>query len=80
MPRPDLKPWFRSRIDWHTNGLMAGPAGELPRDVVKVDGDVTDALITATMRDGTVYRWSAGRSSRRKINLTYPPLMPQEIR
>lgn len=79
MARPNLRPWFRARIDWHTNGMLARTQESIPRDVAKIDGDVTSDLIVVTMLDGTVYKWSAGRRSPRKINLTYPPLVPKEI-
>lgn len=77
MKRPDMKPYFRARIDYHVNGMMARRAPPLPADVRQVDGDVTTHCITVTMRDGTVYRWAGGDYAARKVNGCYAPLMPR---
>lgn len=79
MARPDMRAYFRSRIDWHVNGLLAGPQVPRPEGVQKIEGDVRDREVVVTMRDGTVYRWSAGRLSSRKRAGCYAPLMPRPI-
>lgn len=78
--RPDMRPYFRSRIDWHVNGLMSSRHVARPASVLHVDGDVTDATITVTMRDGTVWTWSGGGHASRKINGCYAPLMPKPVK
>lgn len=76
--RPDMTAYFRGRIDWHVNGIMARRV-ESPRDVAKVEGDVTDPLITVTMRDGSSWQYEGGRYASRKVNLCYAPLMPRPV-
>ena len=75
-PRPDMRRYFQDRIDVHVRGRSAV---NLPRPVGvdRVVGDVTDRLITVTMRDSTVYRWTGGRYATRKVRLCYAPLMPR---
>lgn len=75
--RPDLKPYFRARIAYHVHGMLAGPIPRCPDEVLFIKGDVTDAVITATMRDGSTYTWSGGRYASRRVNLCYAPLMPR---
>lgn len=77
--RPNLSAYFRGRIDWHVNGLRSTARLSLPREVVKVSGDVTDPVIVVTMRDGSVWHWAGGRYATRKINGCYAPLMPRPI-
>ena len=82
MKRPDLRAYFRSRIDYHVNGMFARQDGwnTRPRDVKSIKGDVTDREIVVTMLDGTVYKWSGGRYASRKVNLCYAPLMPKPMK
>jgi hypothetical protein len=77
--RPNLNNYFRSRIDWHVNGMMSRLHYSRPSDVKSIVGDVTDSVIVVTMLDGTVYKWSGGRYASRKVNLCYAPLMPKPI-
>lgn len=76
----DIRAWFAGRIEWHTHGLLANNGARLPYEVVSRTGDVTDGLIEFTLRDGTVLRYEGGRYGRRRVALTYPPLMPREMR
>lgn len=77
MPRPQMKDWFKYRIDWHLYGMAsAGTHPGLPRGVKRIAGDVVDPVITVTMEDNTTYDWHAGQYSRRKVNGCYAPLMP----
>lgn len=79
MKRPNMNPWFAHQIDQHVNGpRWNGP--RLPQGVARVEGSVTSSVITVTMHDGTVYKWSGGRYSARKINLCYAPLMPKPVK
>jgi hypothetical protein len=71
--------YFRAKIDLATNGMMARSTARLPADVARVDGTVSDAVITVTMRDGTVWHWSGGRYATRKVDGCYAPLMPKPI-
>lgn len=82
--RPDLRNYFRSRIDTHVNGVMSasaylGSRSMIPADVQKIDGTITDPVITVTMRDGTQWQWQGGRYASRKANGCYAPLMPKPI-
>lgn len=77
--RPDMRDYFRARIDWHVNGLFSRTA-HLPSGVMRVSGDVTDDTIIVTMRDGSTWKWEGGRYSTRKINGCYAPLMPRITR
>lgn len=74
--RPDMREYFRARIDWHVRGVFARSA-RYPAGVVRVTGDVTDRAVVVTMRDGSVFTWSGGRYATRKINGCYAPLMPK---
>ena len=76
MNRPDMKPYFRARIDWKVNGMLARSRAVLPPNVVSIDGDVDSSMIAVTMRDGSVFRWRGGRYSARKVNGCYAPMMP----
>lgn len=79
MTRPDLRSYFKGRIDWHVNGLLARSQARLPADVVRVKGDVTDREIVAVMKDGTEWRWQGGGYSSRKVNGCYAPLVPKPL-
>ena len=79
MKRPDMSAWFRSRIDWHTHGMLSGRQAPRPHGVRKIDGDVTDSVVRVTMEDGTQWLWAGGRHSSRKRHGCYPPLMPTPI-
>lgn len=83
----DIRAWFSGQIDYHMRGLLAGRGARLPYEVVSHVGNVTDAVIEFTLRDGTVLRYEGGRYGKRRvlqyedmqhITLTYPPLMPRE--
>jgi hypothetical protein len=78
MKTPDMRPYFRAKIDRHVNGMFAAPA-RLPYNVRGVHGDVTDALITVEMNDGRTFTYRGGRYAARKINGCYAPLMPTLI-
>ena len=78
MKRPDMGAYFRARIDWNVNGMMARTNARLPHSVKTVKGDVTDSTITVTMLDGTEYIWTGGQYASRKINGCYAPLMPKK--
>lgn len=75
--RPDMRAYFAARIGSITFGMMSRAYVTLPRDVVKIKGDVTDSLITVTMHDGSQFYWQGGRYAARKVNLCYAPLMPK---
>lgn len=72
-----MRDYFRARIDWHTNGLMARTNARLPRDVLKVSGDVDKRWIVVTMVGGATFCWTGGEYGSRKVNGCYPPLMPK---
>lgn len=74
-----MKAYFRSRIDWHVNGLMSRSNVSRPSDVARIEGDVTDSVITVIMRDGTEFKWAGGQYANRKVNGCYAPLMPKVI-
>lgn len=80
MTRPDMRDYFKARIDWHVNGMMSRTQARLPHGVRKVTGDVDSATITVMMDDGTEYAWSGGRYSTRKVNGCYAPLMPKAVK
>jgi hypothetical protein len=76
-----MRSYFRAEIDQHVNGFGGWNSGpHKPADVAKIQGRVTDSVITVTMRDGSVFKWSGGRYASRKVNLCYAPLMPQPIK
>lgn len=78
--RPDMRDYFRSRIEWHVHGLASfGGSVRLPGDVRRVEGDVTDHSITVFMNDGTEFHWLGGRYSVRKRHGCYAPLMPKAV-
>lgn len=56
MKRPDMREYFRARIDYHVNGMLARTARR-PSDVKTITGDVTDTTITVTMLDGGTWQW-----------------------
>lgn len=76
--RPDMREYFKARIEWHVRGMRTRPA-RYPAGVVRVVGDVTDQVIRVTTRDGSSFTWSGGRYAARKINGCYAPLMPKPI-
>jgi hypothetical protein len=76
MTRPDLRDYFNAQIDQYVYGMMARRFPSLPRGVARVDGTVTDDVISATMTNGDVFRWSGGRYAKRKIRGCYAPLLP----
>jgi hypothetical protein len=77
--RPDMRPYFRARIDWHVNGMLARTRVDRPAGVDRVRGDVTDRDIVVVMRDGTEWRWTGGEYASRKVNGCYAPLMPRPV-
>jgi hypothetical protein len=77
--RPDMRAYFKGRIDYHVNGMLARTVPR-PNDVKSIVGDVTDKVITVTMHDGSTWQWSGGRYAARKVNLCYAPLMPTPIK
>lgn len=78
--RPDMREYFRARIDHHVNGMMARTTARLPATVRRVVGDVTDTVIVVVMLDGTQFRWAGGQYASRKVNGCYAPLMPTPLR
>jgi hypothetical protein len=80
MPRPNLSEFFKAKIDQHVNGMLATSTVRLPNTVRRVSGSVEDAVIEVTMTDGTVYKWSGGQYSTRKVRGCYAPLMPKPIK
>lgn len=80
--RPDMRDYFKASIANYTHGMLSPYRGHRvwPNGVKRIDGNVTDQIITVTMEDGSVYKWSGGRYSSRKINLCYAPLMPKPIK
>ncbi len=74
--RPNLSAYFKARIDWHVNGMLARSNARIPADVARISGDVTDSVITVTMVDGNTFTYSGGRYAARKVNGCYAPLMP----
>lgn len=77
--RPDMRDYFRARIDYHVNGMLARSTPRLPNGVVKVNGQVTDREITVTMKDGSTWLWKGGQYASRKVNGCYAPLMPKAV-
>jgi hypothetical protein len=79
--RPDMKNYFRAKIDFHVNGMMSNSQtrSTIPRDVKRINGDVTDSVIVVTMLDGTEWKWAGGSYAARKVNGCYAPLMPKPI-
>ena len=77
MKRPDMREFFRSRIEWHTRGMMAGHLARRPSEVKRIEGDVDSREIVVHMMDGTVWKWEGGKYSSRKVNGCYAPLMPK---
>lgn len=78
--RPNLSAFFKAKIDQHVHGMMSTAQVRLPIEVTKVSGDVTDSVITVTMRDGSVFKWSGGEYASRKQHGCYAPLMPKPIK
>ena len=77
--RPDMRAYFAARIDQYVNGMMSRTIARRPNEVAWVDGDVTDARITVTMRNGAQWHWAGGRYAARKVNGCYAPLMPKPV-
>lgn len=77
--RPDMRTYFRFRIQHHTVGMFAGRDPGRPAGVARVTGDVTDRIITVSMTDGSVWYWRGGAYAARKINGCYAPLMPKPL-
>lgn len=78
--RPDMRAYFKARIDHHVNGMLATSRAVHPAGVARVAGDVTSREIVVTMRDGTVWKWAGGEYSARKVNFCYPPKMPTPVK
>lgn len=77
--RPDMRDYFRARIDYHVNGMMARSNARIPNNVKKINGTVTDREISVVMNDGTVWLWKGGEYASRKVNGCYAPLMPKPV-
>lgn len=77
--RPDMRDYFRGRIDHHVNGMMARTSARLPVNVISITGDVTDSVITVFLRDGNAFKWTGGQYAARKVNGCYAPKMPTPI-
>lgn len=75
--RPDMRDYFRSRIDYRVNGMLARSNARIPSGVRKVNGDVDSSTIVVVMNDGTEWKWNGGGYSARKVNGCYAPLMPK---
>lgn len=78
--RPDMRGYFRARIDRHVNGMLASSFARLPSGVRSIEGDVTDRRIVVTCDDGTRWEWEGGRYASRKVNGCYAPMMPRPAR
>ena len=78
--RPDMKSWFKARIDYHTRGMLATTQGRRPEGVYQIIGDVTSREIKVIMIDGSEYFWKGGEYSSRKTHGCYAPLMPKPVR
>lgn len=76
---PDVKAYFRSRIEHHVHGMLARSTATLPAGV-RVSGDVTDPVIVVTDADGNEFRFTGGRYAARKAHGCYAPLMPRPAR
>lgn len=76
--RPDMRNYFRAKIDYHVNGMASMPA-RLPPGVRSIEGDVTSSRIVVTDTDGKRWEWSGGRYASRKVNGCYAPLMPRPL-
>ena len=74
----ELRAIFRHEIDVHVRGMFAGSAPRR-RDVVRVDGRVTDAMIRVTYRDGRVETYAGGRYAMHKRDGCYAPLTPRRV-
>lgn len=78
-----IRDYFRSRIDYHVNGMLARQTTtrfDLRREGLNIEGDVTNAVITVTReKDGAEFRYAGGKYSERKRNLCYAPLMPKPV-
>lgn len=80
MKRPDMRPYFKAKIDQYVNGMMSRSVARIPPGVALVSGQVTDKVIVVTMSDGTEWRWTGGQYANRKVNLCYAPLMPKPFK
>lgn len=70
-----LRLYFRHRIDWHVNGMLA-TTRRPDMTGIRVVGDVTDRDITVTYDSGVTEAYHGGRYASRKVNGCYAPLMP----
>jgi hypothetical protein len=79
MKRPDMRAYFRYRIEWKNKGLLSSLAHPgLPEGVRQVKGDVADRRIEVFAGD-RIWSWQGGRYASRKTNGNYPLLMPVPI-
>lgn len=79
MTTPDMRPYFRARIDFHVNGLLARRPAPLPPGVRRIRGDVTDREIAVELDSGDILHFTGGRYASRKVNGCYAPLMPTRL-
>ena len=77
--RPDMRDYFRARIDYHVNGMLARSNARIPNGVRRIHGDVTDGIITVEMNDDSLWHWQGGGYAARKVNGCYAPLMPKPV-
>lgn len=78
--RPDMRAFFKARIEWHVHGMLSTSSVRLPPAVRKVNGDVTDEVITVVLDDGTEFAWTGGKYASRKVHGCYAPLMPKPVK
>ena len=72
---PNLRAWFRHRIDVHVNGMTATSRPPDTRGF-RIYGDVTSDVITVKFESGEMQTYRGGRYSRIKRKGYYAPLMP----
>lgn len=77
---PDMRDYFKARIDYHVNGMMARSIARLPQGVRNVKGDVDSREIIVVLTDGTEIKYEGGKYSSRKVNGCYAPLMPKKVK
>ena len=59
---PDMRDYFKARIDWHVNGMMSRSQARMPSGVKNVKGDVTDREIIVVMNDDTEFKFEGAQS------------------
>lgn len=78
--KPDMRDYFKARIEYHVHGAFGSRWAKLPRGVKRVEGDVDSALIVVIMDDDTEHLYAGGKYASRKVNGCYAPLMPKPFK